>query len=93
MTMKKTELEKRKGLKIAAELRKSGHRFDTSAPTMDRRAQRERDRAAGLVPFAVKLPADLLQQLHEQSRQGQEPLVTLVERLLRDGLKAEGEGK
>ena len=93
MTMKKTELEKRKGLKIAAELRQSGHRFDASAPTLDRGAQRERDRAAGLVPFAVKLPGDLLQQLHAQSRLGQEPLGSLVERLLRTGLKAEGEGQ
>jgi hypothetical protein len=88
MTMKKTELEKRKGLKIANALRQSGPRFDPSTPA-DRRAQRERDRAAGLVPFAVKLPGDLLRQLHEQSQQRKQPLNELVERLLRTGLKTE----
>ena len=93
MTMKKTELEKRKGLKIVGELRQSGHRYDTSAPVVDRRTQRERDRAAGLVPFAVKLPGDLLRQLHEMSRGTNRPLNELVERLLRTGLKAEGEGR
>jgi predicted HicB family RNase H-like nuclease len=92
MTMKKTELEKRRGLKIANALRQSAQRFDTSA-VADRRAQRERDRAAGLVPFAVKLPGELLQQLHEQARQTNQPLNELVERLLRTGLKTEGEGQ
>jgi hypothetical protein len=92
MTMKKTELEKRTGLKIANALRQTGQRFDTSGST-DRRAQRERDRAAGLVPFAVKLPGDLLRQLQEQSRQTNQPLNELVERLLRTGLKTEGEGQ
>ena len=92
MTMKKTELEKRRGLKIANALRQSGPRFDTSTPA-DRRAQRERDRAAGLVPFAVKLPGDLLRQLHEQSQQRNLPLNELVEQLLRTGLKAKEEGR
>jgi hypothetical protein len=92
MTMKKTELEKRKGLKIANALRQSGPRFDTSAP-VDRRVQRERDRAAGLVPFAVKLPGDLLRQLHEQAQQRKLPLNELVEQLLRTGLKTEEEGR
>lgn len=90
MTMKKTELEKRKGLKIANALRQSGYRPDT-AVAGDRRAQRERDRAAGLVPFAVKLPGDLLQQVHELCRQSQQPLNELVEHLLRSGLKDKGE--
>ncbi|MGE5712235.1 MAG: hypothetical protein ACM32F_00060 [Betaproteobacteria bacterium] len=90
--MKKTELEKRKGLKIANALRQSGSRFDTTTPT-DRRAQRERDRAAGLVPFAVKLPGELLRQLHEQSQQRQLPLNELVEQLLRSGLKTKEEGR
>ncbi|HQR20807.1 MAG TPA: hypothetical protein PLE54_01615 [Burkholderiaceae bacterium] len=88
MTMKKTELEKRKGLKIANALRQSGPRFDTAAAG-DRRAQRERDRAAGLVPFAVKLPGELLQELHETSRRTGQPLNELVERLLRTGLETE----
>ncbi|HUL67337.1 MAG TPA: hypothetical protein VLW55_22275 [Burkholderiaceae bacterium] len=85
MTMKRTELEKRKGLKIASALRHGGSRFDTAA-TADRRAQRELDRAAGLVPFAVKLHGDLVQRLHETAREQQLPLNQLVDRLLRDAL-------
>jgi predicted HicB family RNase H-like nuclease len=91
MTMKKTELEKRKGLKIANALRQSAQRQDT-APA-DRRAQRERDRAAGLVPFAVKLPGELQQRLHDEARRTGQPLNELVEQLLRTGLKKEGEGR
>jgi hypothetical protein len=92
MTMKKTELEKRKGLKVANALRQSGQRFDASAAG-DRRAQRERDRAAGLVPFAVKLPGELLQELYEECRRTSRPLNELVEKLLRAGLKMEREGR
>jgi len=92
MTMKKTELEKRRGLKIANALRQSAYRQDAPAAA-DRRAQRERDRAAGLVPFAVKLPGELLRLLHEESRQTGQSLNDLVEHLLRTGLKREGEGR
>jgi hypothetical protein len=79
-------------MKIANALRQSGPRFDTTTPA-DRREQRERDRAAGLVPFAVKLPGDLLRQLHEQSQQSNLPLNELVEQLLRTGLKSKEEGQ
>lgn len=87
--MKKTEIEKRKGLKIAGELRQSGHRYDTSAPAVDRREQRERDRAAGLVPFAVKLHGDLIRQLLTLAQQRHVPLGELVDELLRTGLNTE----
>jgi cytosine/adenosine deaminase-related metal-dependent hydrolase len=89
MTMKRTELDKRKGLQIANEMRQAGHRFDTSAPAVDRREQRERDRAAGLVPFAVKLHGDLVRQLHELARQRGLPLNDLVDQLLRTGTEKE----
>jgi len=91
MTMKKTELEKRKGLKIANDLRQAGPRYDTAVPPADRRAQRERERAAGLVPFAVKLRGNLVRQLHELAQQRQLPLNELVDQLLRAGLNTEKE--
>jgi len=91
MTMKRTELEKRKGLKIANELRQSGSRFDSSSG-VDRREQRERDRAAGLVPFAVKLHGDLVRQLQHAAQQRQLPLNQLVDQLLRAGLNKEEAG-
>lgn len=86
MTMKRTELEKRKGLKIANALRQSGNRFDAAA-NVPRREQRERDRAAGLVPVAVKLHGNLVQQLHEAAQQRQLSLNDLMDRLLRSALK------
>jgi hypothetical protein len=84
--MKRTELEKRKGLKIANALRQSGNRFDAAA-NVPRREQRERDRAAGLVPVAVKLHGNLVQQLHEAAQQRQLSLNDLMDRLLRSALK------
>ena len=46
MTMKRTELEKREGLKIANEMRRASTRYGTAAPAAERRMQRERERAA-----------------------------------------------
>jgi hypothetical protein len=65
--MKKTDLEKHKAMKIAGKLAQSGTptRYGAAAaPAVDRREQRRRDQAAGLVPFATKLPADLITALH-----------------------------
>ena len=36
----------------------------STAPAVDRREQRKRDQAAGLVPFAVKLHGDLVKRIH-----------------------------
>jgi hypothetical protein len=82
MAMKKTELEKRKGLKVANALRQSGPHYDTTATAVDRREQRERDRAAGLVPFAVKLPGERVRELHELAQQRQRSMNDLVDELL-----------
>lgn len=68
MTMKKTELEKRAGLKIAhrAKHAAAARRHDPAAAVAeDRRARREADRAAGKVPFAVKLPQALVTRLQQ----------------------------
>ncbi len=86
MTMKKTELEKRKALKIANEMRRSGNPFSRVEAEADRRAQRERDRALGLVPFAVKLPQDLVRQMQGQAQSRGARLDDLVAEWLRKGL-------
>ena len=93
MTMKRSEIEKRNGLKIANEMRRAGHRYDAAAPVADRRAQRERERAAGLVPFAIKLHGDLVRQLNARANQRQVPLNELVDQLLRSGLNTETEAR
>lgn len=88
MTMKRTELEKRKGLAIANALRQQGNRYGPAqaAPT-DRKAQRAAERAAGLVPMAVKLPETLLQALRERAQREEANLDQLVARLLADALR------
>jgi hypothetical protein len=87
MTMKRTELEKREGLKIANAQRRAGNPAARAAgPQADRRAQRERDRALGLVPFAVKLPQDLVRHMQEQAAARGARLDELVAEWLRKGI-------
>ena len=65
--MKKTDLEKLKGTKLAGNMKLSSipDRFGKDAANMpDKREQRKRDQEAGLVPFAVKLHSDIIKQIH-----------------------------
>jgi hypothetical protein len=88
MSAKKTELEKRAGLKLRNESRQpAAPRGDVGPSPGDRRAQRARDRAAGLVPFAVKLPGDLVAQLQSRARQQPLPFAEWVAQLLRQALR------
>ena len=88
---KKTDLEKGKAMKTMAEMRREPipDRFGAAAGVPgDKREQRERDKAAGLVPFAVKLPQELIAQLQEAARDKEATLNDLTAELLRKGLKA-----
>jgi hypothetical protein len=70
MSMKKTDLVKNLAKKLDGRMKAAGvpGRFaQGSAELVDRREQRRRDTAAGLVPFACKLPADLVKQLQERA--------------------------
>jgi hypothetical protein len=70
MSMKKTDLVKNLAKKLDGRMKAAGvpGRFaQGAAEVVDRREQRRRDTAAGLVPFACKLPADLVKQLHERA--------------------------
>jgi hypothetical protein len=92
MTMKRTELEKRKGLAIVNAQRLAGKRaLPAPAVSVDRRAQRAAERAAGLVPFAVKLPATLVAELHARAQRDGQPLGESVAALLRAALGAPGQ--
>ena len=53
----------------------------------DRREQRRLDAAAGLVPFACKLPADLANTLREKSAGRADGINGLVAELLQKALK------
>ncbi len=90
MTMKRTELAKQAGLKIENRLRQSAtaSRFGQAATeVVDKREQRERERALGLVPFAVKLNQALVNRLHEEAKTRGVALHELVAELLQKGLQ------
>ena len=70
MSMKKTDLEKNKAMKIAGEMHAAGSapRYGQGAAASgDKREQRRRDAAAGLVPFACKLPQPLVERVQERA--------------------------
>jgi hypothetical protein len=92
MSMKKTDLEKNKAVKLREGVQKAPipTRFgvaSTAGP--DRREQRRLDQAAGLVPFACKLHDELVQRLHAMAAQEGGNLNGLTERLLRAGLASD----
>ncbi|MEO6024923.1 MAG: hypothetical protein ABIP64_17785 [Burkholderiales bacterium] len=87
--MKSTDLEKLKGTKINSKLNQAGTpgRFgaDANLPT-ERREQRKRDQAAGLVPFAVKLDGALVKRIQTLAQERSGALNDVVAELLKKGL-------
>jgi hypothetical protein len=94
--VKRTELEKNRGLKIKGGVNRFGTpgRFgkDAGAP-MERREQRKLDQALGLVPFAVKLNGDLVKQVQALAQERDTGLNELVAELLQKGLKGKVSAK
>ena len=89
--MKKTDLYKNEGLKINSRLKQAGvpGRFGAESNSVpDRRQQRQADRAAGLVPFAVKLDKELVDQLQSLARSRNVPLNDVAGEVIAAGLKA-----
>lgn len=87
--MKKTDLYKNQGLKINSQMKQAGipDRFGGEAGvTPDRREQRKLDQALGLVPFAVKLNSELVQQIHALAQTREMSVNELVAELLNKGL-------
>ncbi|HZE91892.1 MAG TPA: hypothetical protein VE029_09345 [Rhizobacter sp.] len=85
MSMKKSDLDKNMGRKISGQMKAAGvpDRFaQGAADAVDRREQRKRDSAAGLVPFACKLPADLTKRLQERAAAHEGGMNALVAALL-----------
>ena len=85
--MKKTDLYKKLGLKIDDKLNKAGtpDRF-AQGGVLDRKAQRKIDQAKGLIPFAVKLDAQLASDLRELALSRELGMNELVEELIRKGM-------
>ena len=92
MSMKKFDLAKQLGLKVAGNMKTAGvpNRFaQGSAEVLDKRERRLRDAAAGLVPFACKLPSGLIKRLHERALPHEGGLNGLMAELLNRALSDE----
>jgi len=89
MSMKKSDLDKHLARKIGGRMKAAGvpDRFaQGAAESVDRREQRRLDAAAGLVPFACKLPADLAATLRERAAVHEGGINGLVAELLKKAL-------
>jgi hypothetical protein len=89
MSSTKTDLVRQLESKLEGQRKRAGvpGRFAQEAAALpDRQAQRRLDSAAGLVPFACKLPAPLTQQLRERADAHEGGLNALVAELLTRGL-------
>jgi hypothetical protein len=89
--MKKTGMAKSDAKKLMGQMAPAGGAaFGAAAatPTVDRREQRRLDQAAGLVPFAVKINADLVKQLQTRANEQTVDINELVGQLLAKGLEA-----
>jgi hypothetical protein len=89
MSMKKSDLDKHLARKIGGRMKAAGvpDRFaQGAAESVDRREQRRLDAAAGLVPFACKLPADLAATLRERAAAHAGGINGLVAELLKKAL-------
>jgi len=85
MSMTKNDLEKNRGIKINGKIGAGGipDRFGAGAGGgIDKREQRKLDQAAGLIPFACKLPAELVKQLQAQGLAHEGGINALVAELL-----------
>lgn len=86
-TMRKTDLAKHDAKKLMNKMSPGhGSSFGKAVEVVDRREQRRRDQALGLVPFATKLNSELVQQLNAEAQARGVELHQLVAELLQKGL-------
>lgn len=89
MSLKKFDLAKNMGLKISGQMKAAGvpGRFaQGAAEVVDRKEQRRRDAAAGLVPFACKLPAELVKKINERGAGHEGGVNALLAEVIAKGL-------
>ena len=87
--MKRTELEKAKASRITGNMKLHGipDRFGKDAGSLvDKREQRKRDQELGLIPYAVKLQGDLINQIKVLAASQDKSLNDLTAELLAKGL-------
>lgn len=88
--MKKTGMAKSDAKKLMGKMVAPGAAGfgNSDNAAVDRREQRERERALGLVPFAVKLNGDLVKQVQALAQERKQDMNELVAELLAKGLAA-----
>lgn len=86
--MKKTGMAKSDAKKLMGKMVAPGASGFGSADTaaVDRKEQRERERALGLVPFAVKLNGELVRQLQDLAKERGADMNETVAEVLAKGL-------
>jgi hypothetical protein len=85
--MKKTGMAKSDAKKLMGKMTAPGAaEFGKVAEVVDRREQRRRDQALGLVPFATKLNADLVAQINALAAEQGTDVGTVVAALLQKGM-------
>ena len=89
MSMKKEDLAKRLALKLGGQLKGAptpGRFGQAATEVVDRKEQRRRDAAAGLVPFACKLPSELVKKINERALTHEGGVNALMAELVAKGL-------
>ncbi len=88
--MKKTGMAKSDAKKLMGKMTAPGAAGfgQGEASTIDRREQRKRDQALGLVPFAIKLNGDLVQQLHALAKERGVDINEIAAEVITKGLTA-----
>jgi hypothetical protein len=88
MSMKSADIDKHKMLKSMGTMKGAvrANRAGQAGAPADRREQRKADQAAGLVPFACKLPSELVNALRDAATTRAVGLNELVAQLLQKGL-------
>ncbi len=88
--MKKTGMAKSDAKKLMGKMAAPGAAGfgNTDTVVVDKREQRRRDQALGLVPFAVKLNSELVAQLQALAKDGGKDLNEVVADVIKRGLAA-----
>jgi hypothetical protein len=88
MSMKISDIAKSKMLKTTGRMKQEARtdRLGKSGAPINRKEQRRLDQAAGLVPFACKLPGELVATLNAEAAAKQLGMNELVAALLQKGL-------
>jgi hypothetical protein len=88
--MKRTDLDKQLGKQINNRIRNAGSvsPFKRTESVIDKKEQRRKDQALGLVPFAVKLNENLIGQINVIAAERKIGINELVAELLIKGLEA-----